>query len=172
MEWDGGWNKMAPLYRCCFTEVAGHASRKLLPSRLEHDCSWSPVSKPPTGLPHAMNDAMADGVSAWSFQMRKENGHLSGNRKKRVPLKIWKIMLPSITMLRWIGRIRPTRIHPISSRHRSVSTGLHAIDTLWHACIDFATYSDDHPSRQSGLCPNRSQKKFQIGYTLAQVWIF
>ena len=31
---------------------------------------------------------------------------------------------------------------------------LHAADTLLHACIDFLTYSDDHPSRQSGLCPS------------------
>ena len=31
---------------------------------------------------------------------------------------------------------------------------LHAADTLWHACIDFLTYSDDHLSRQSGLCPS------------------
>ena len=35
-----------------------------------------------------------------------------------------------------------------------MSAGLHAADTLWHACIDFLTYSDDHPSWQSGLCPS------------------
>ena len=29
---------------------------------------------------------------------------------------------------------------------------MHATDTLWHACIDFLTYSDYHPSQQSGLC--------------------
>ena len=53
-----------------------------------------------------------------------------------------------------VGRIRPTRIDLISPRRRRVSAGLHATDTLWHAYIDFLTYSDDHPSRQSGLCPS------------------
>ena len=39
----------------------------------------------------------------------------------------------------------------ILQRRRHVSAGLHATDTLWHACIDFLTYSDDHPSQQSGV---------------------
>ena len=34
---------------------------------------------------------------------------------------------------------------PLLPRCRRVSAGLHAADALWHACIDFLTYSDDHP---------------------------
>ena len=44
-------------------------------------------------------------------------------------------------------RFHPSRIDlwtdPISPRRRLCSAGLHAVDTLWHACIDFLTYSDD-----------------------------
>ena len=36
---------------------------------------------------------------------------------------------------------------------------MHATDTLWHAYIDFLTYSDDHPSRQSRLCPSRERSR-------------
>ena len=46
---------------------------------------------------------------------------------------------------------------PISPRRRRISAGLHAKNTLWHACIDFLTYSDDHASQQSGLCPSRER---------------
>ena len=63
-----------------------------------------------------------------------------------------------ITLLCPLGRIRPKRIHlRIPPRRRRDSTGLHAADTLRHACIDFFTYSDDHPSRLSGLCPSRER---------------
>ena len=54
------------------------------------------------------------------------------------------------------------RIDPISPRRRRVSAGLHATDTLWHAYIDFLTYSDDYPSRQSGLCPSRERSRMSI----------
>ena len=68
-----------------------------------------------------------------------------------------------ITLWRRLGRLWPTRIDlridPISPRRRRVSAGLHATDTLWHAYIDFLTYSDDHPSRQSGLCPSRERSR-------------
>ena len=59
---------------------------------------------------------------------------------------------------RWPTRI-DLRIDPISPRRWRVSAGLHATDTLWHAYIDFLTYSDDHPSRQSGLCPSRERSR-------------
>ena len=65
--------------------------------------------------------------------------------------------------LRTVGHIRPTRIDlwtdPISPRRPRVSASLHAADTLWHACIDFLTYSDDHASRQSGLCPSGERSR-------------
>ena len=65
----------------------------------------------------------------------------------------------SLTLLRTLGWIQPTRIHsgiPQILLHRwHVSTGRHAADTLWHTCIDIFAYSDDHPSWQSGLCPSR-----------------
>ena len=32
-------------------------------------------------------------------------------------------------------------------------------DTLWHACIDFLTCSDNHPCRQSGLCPSGERSR-------------
>ena len=50
----------------------------------------------------------------------------------------------------WINPLMPIG----STRYPScqlVSAGLHATDTLWPACINFLTYSDDHPSWQSGL---------------------
>ena len=57
----------------------------------------------------------------------------------------------NVNPLTSMGRFRPTRIDlqtdPISPRRPAVSAGLHAADTLWHACIDFLTYSDDHPCR-------------------------
>ena len=65
-----------------------------------------------------------------------------------------------------MGRTCPTtihlQIHPISTRRQHVSAGLHATDTLWHP---FFKYLDNHPSRQSGLCPSqeRSQSSTQ-GY--------
>ena len=66
-----------------------------------------------------------------------------------------------ITLLRPLGRIRPKRIHlgipPISPRRRRGWAGLHAADTLRHACIDFVTCSDDQGSRQFGLCPSRER---------------
>ena len=54
-----------------------------------------------------------------------------------------------------------TRIDPISPTS-PVRLGwpIHTKDTLWHACIDFLTYSDDHPSRQyiyAGLFPSRER---------------
>ena len=68
-----------------------------------------------------------------------------------------------ITLWRRLGRRWPTRIDlridPISPRRRRVSAGLHATDTLYHAYIDFLTYSDNHPSRQSGLCPSRERSR-------------
>ena len=50
-----------------------------------------------------------------------------------------------------------TRFRRITGAFRLTCT---KTDTLWHACIDFLTYSDDHPSQQSGLCPSgeRSQR--------------
>ena len=45
----------------------------------------------------------------------------------------------------------PDQISPLC---QCVSAGLHATDTLWHACINFLTYSDDHARQQSGLCPS------------------
>ena len=77
-------------------------------------------------------------------------------------MKIFSLHYPyfnpiMITLWRRLGRRWPTRIDlridPISPRRRRVSAGLHATDTLCHAYIDFLTYSDNHPSRQSGLCP-------------------
>ena len=42
------------------------------------------------------------------------------------------------------------------SRFRHITFRLACMQqTHRHACIDFFTYSDDHLSRQSGLCPNR-----------------
>ena len=68
-----------------------------------------------------------------------------------------------ITLWRRLGRRWPTRIDLridlISPRRRRVSAGLHATDTLYHAYIDFLTYSDNHPSRQSGLCPSRERSR-------------
>ena len=65
--------------------------------------------------------------------------------------------------LRPIGRQWPTRIDlwidPILQRRWRFSAGLHATDTLRHAHIDFLTYSDDHPSRQSGLCSSRERSR-------------
>ena len=62
-----------------------------------------------------------------------------------------------------VGHIRPTRIDlrtdPISPLRPRVSASLHAADTLWHACIDFLAYSDDHASRQSGLCPSGERSR-------------
>ena len=49
------------------------------------------------------------------------------------------------------------RNSPDMPRHQHVWAGLHAADTLRHARIDFFTYSDDHGSRQSGLCPSRER---------------
>ena len=61
------------------------------------------------------------------------------------------------------GRIRPKKIHLgillISPRRRRVRAGLHAADTLRHACIDFFTYLDDQGSRQSDLCPSRERRQ-------------
>ena len=63
-----------------------------------------------------------------------------------------------LTLSRPLGRIRPKRIHlripPILPRRQHVSAGLHTADTLRH---DFFTYSDDHGSRQSGLCSRRER---------------
>ena len=60
-----------------------------------------------------------------------------------------------------LGWIWHKRIHlgipPILQRRRRVSTGLHTADTLRHARIDCFTFSDDHGSRQSGLCPSRER---------------
>ena len=58
------------------------------------------------------------------------------------------------------GHRWPTRIDlwidPSLPCHWCFLAVLHATDTLWHACIDFLTYSDDHPS---GLCPSREQSQ-------------
>ena len=55
------------------------------------------------------------------------------------------LTLTSLTLLRRTGTFLPTRLDlrtdPISPRRPAVSAGLHAADTLWHACIDFLTYS-------------------------------
>ena len=48
----------------------------------------------------------------------------------------------------------PTQFRRITSATRA---GLHATDTPWHARINFLTYSDDHASQQSGLCPSRER---------------
>ena len=68
-----------------------------------------------------------------------------------------------LTLSRPLGHIWPTRIDLwtdlISPRGRRCSAGLHTADTLWHACIDFLTYSDDHPSWQSGLCPSAERSR-------------
>ena len=72
--------------------------------------------------------------------------------------------LPRLTLWRRLGRLWPTRIDPridpISPRAparlglactQQTHCGLHN--------IDFLTYSDDHPSRQSGLCPSRERSR-------------
>ena len=58
-----------------------------------------------------------------------------------------------------IGQIRPREFTYDCTwfRRRHVSAGLHATDALRHVCIDYFTYSDDHRSRQSGLCPSRER---------------
>ena len=65
----------------------------------------------------------------------------------------------TLSLLRLLGRIRPTRIHeslaPILPRRRPVSAGLHTACGM-HASI-FFTYSDDHSSRRSGSCPSRDR---------------
>ena len=92
------------------------------------------------------------------------------NDNASMELAVWTVMLDCwcwwwwlLTLWRWLGRLWPTRIDlwidPISPRRRRVSAGLHATDTLWHAYIDFLTYSDDHRSRQSGLCPSRERSR-------------
>ena len=75
---------------------------------------------------------------------------------KRGKLVTWLRMTSTLrkdtTLSRPLGHIWPTRIDLwtdlILPRGRCCSAGLHTADTLWHACIDFLTYSDDH--RQSG----------------------
>ena len=68
-----------------------------------------------------------------------------------------------ITLSGRLGHTWPTRIElwtgPISPRGWRCAAGLHTADTLWHACIDFLTYSDYHPSRQSGLCPSGERSR-------------
>ena len=67
-------------------------------------------------------------------------------------------LVPYLTLSGRLGHIWPTRIDlwtgPISLRGRRCPAGLHTADTLWHACINFLTYLDYHPSRLSGLCPS------------------
>ena len=91
------------------------------------------------------------------IEIQTDDTSYSGNQEISFWCKNWVI----ITLLRPLGRIRPKRIHlgipPISPRRRRDWAGLHAADTLRHACIDFLTYLDDQGSQQSGLCPSRER---------------
>ena len=69
----------------------------------------------------------------------------------------------------WIEPISPRRRHYII---RLACTQRKQNYTLRHACIEFLTYSDDHPSRMSGLCPSREQSQRGYKRTLAIYFTF
>ena len=52
---------------------------------------------------------------------------------------------------------------------RRVLASLHATDTLWHAHIDFLSYSDDHLSWQSGLCLSQERSAIEQARTYADL---
>ena len=103
MEWDGGWNKTAPPYKRCFTEVAGHASRKLLASRLEHDWLLEPSFQVPDRSSTcderrdgwwSIHSIVPDGKGGRSLVWQQKEACVIKNTEK-----YWKLLNSSMLMM-------------------------------------------------------------------------
>ena len=86
---------------------------------------------------------------------------LNGCRSQRVIQCNLVLAVYPLTTDRVAGDPRELSVEltKLSPRRRRFSAGLNVTDTPRHTYIDFPTYSDDHPSRQSGSCPSRERSR-------------